>query len=212
MGSSLPRAAASRGIWSRRDRLGSGDRDGDGVVLHPLLCSGPGATERPGLIWARAPRRRGGERTPFALIVPPPAPREPGRPSEDGDAKGDGAACPLGVAGTAGSWERRRAGTELEAGVGHVPAGGRPGVRAGGSGVHIWQRRGGRKRRAGPAPPGSAASGSRGAAPLPDVVQLSPALPLPPCPASFGKLFPALPRRGERGRPPQPPAPPAPAS
>lgn len=54
---------------------------------------------------------------------PQAAPREPGRPSEHGDARGDGAACPLGVAGTAGSWERRRTGTELEAGVGHVPAG-----------------------------------------------------------------------------------------
>lgn len=50
--------------------------------------------------------------------------------------------------------------------------------------MHIWRRRGGGKRRAGSAPPAlcSAASGSRGAVPLPDVVQLSPAFPLPPPP------------------------------
>ena len=51
-------------------------------------------------------------------------------------------------------------------------------------------------------PPCSAASGSRRATLLPDVVQLSPALPLPPRPASSGKLSPVIPLWGERGETP----------
>lgn len=84
---------------------------------------------------------------------PQPGPREPGKPSEDGNAKGDGATCPLGAAGTAGSWERRELGLSWKQVLGTSRGEEGWGCGAGGSGVHIWQRRGGRKRRAGPTPP-----------------------------------------------------------
>lgn len=107
-----------------------GNAGRDGVVLHPLPHS---ATPSVGLellgAWHGAGQWHHGAAEGNAPHLgtqadgppPQPSPREPGRPSKDGDARGDGAACPSGVAGTAGSWERQRTGTELEAGVGHVP-------------------------------------------------------------------------------------------
>lgn len=156
MGSSLP--PVSRRIRGRRSRVGSASLDGG--ILHPLphFAGSPRTARAAGCrawLWATAPRCHGGERAPFGTSG---ARWELGTSSKDGDARGDGATVPGGPWGPGSAVElglnwKQVLGTSQRREWGCRGRGVRPGAGDGGvSGVHIWQRRGGRKHRIGSPP------------------------------------------------------------
>lgn len=194
---------------------------GGSRTLCPALLGPP---VRPGLLGARLGSGRqhhGATEGNVPRLGTSGARWELGTSSKDGDARGDGATVPGGPWGPGSAVElgldwKQVLGTSQRREWGCRGRGVRPGAGDGGvSGVHIWQRRGGRKHRIGSPPrpvlgrhrvPGghitarccAAVSGASS--------------PPPPCPASSGKLSLRFLSRESGGRPPRPPAPPAPAS